>query len=407
MSDKLLKLNSSSVIYLLCLAIYCSVCLLNYTSLYVYSNSFFMPISIICIVILPLSDILLKGFSARKLFVLLLFCALCTFFVNSSQIEYVVLLVFIYSGLSVDFKQICNVCFVVSSLILLFVILLAKFDVIYSHSANAWDGSVVEWLGFRYSLYPSALFLNILFIIVFLYRDKCSFLCIAISLAVTLYLFSATKAKLSFFLSIFCIVYMIFVKFIHNHNSVLLSRILKYAVVLYPLVSLFSIACIIFYSPSNRILNFINSFFEQRLLLGHESYMRYGVDWIGVEVEWRGGAVDLFGNRESSQEYLTVDNIYFRILQLFGFIVLLAYIFYMTVLSFLSYKYADYVLLLILSLICIKGFIDDLSLHLFFNTFWLSFSSFYKKFLNKDYVISKKCNTELSMGNAQSVAHFS
>ena len=98
--------------------------------------------------------------------------------------------------------------------------------------------------------------------------------------------------------------------------------------------------------------------------------MTYGVSLFGNRnITWVGSGLDPMGNRASGT-YLYVDNLYLQIMQKYGIIFFVVYILLFTLVLFKCLKRKEYHLFMLLVALAARGFLDDLSLQLYYNTFW-------------------------------------
>ena len=131
------------------------------------------------------------------------------------------------------------------------------------------------------------------------------------------------------------------------------------------------------YSPGNEKLSAINSFLGNRLSLGQTSILRYGFSiWGNPNIEWIGNGLT-FDGQKAVGTYLWVDCLYLQLFQRYGIVFLVAVLFLLTLLSIGAERMNDNKMLIILVFIAFHCMIDDLSMYLFYNTFWLASGYFY------------------------------
>lgn len=374
---KVPKLNTTELLFAISLSLYLFVGILSTTFYFKYfAGTLHKGILLLCIFILLMKEVLDHKVKKAELFFVCLCGLMCCilFFSLGVMNDLICLFFFIYSARDVNFKKICSIALWVSMFTLFFVILSAKIGLIPNYVGSRANGIEREYLGFLYALYPASIVFNC--IILYLYKNnKYKIKDIAFLVSISLYVFQKTNSRLTFFLGILLIIVLSLEKkfqFIFENKIIKLLMISSFV-----LCAVFSIYLTLIYSPSDEKLSAINLFFGNRLSIGQTSILRYGFSiWGNPNIEWIGNGLT-FDGQKAVGTYLWVDCLYLQLFQRYGIVFLVAVLFLLTLLSIGAERMNDNKMLIILVFIAFHCMIDDLSMYLFYNTFWLASGYFY------------------------------
>lgn len=274
----------------------------------------------------------------------------------------------VYSGRDVDFRKIAQVSLYVHIFVLGFVIISAQTGVITNYQVNT-EMRRREFLGFLYALYPATIMLNIVALEIYLQKQKINFLQIALLAAASFWIYAKTDARLAFYSNCLLLVYAVVMK---KFGKIMEKMRGLYAFMVPSFLICFAISVGFSYAYKPRIkwISQINSFLSNRLQLGRNSLITYGVSLFGKKISWIGNSVNAYGYA-STKEYNYVDSMYIQILQRYGIIFTVVLLLMLTYICYRCYKKKDYYLLTILFSLAVHAIIDDLVFHPFFNSFWL------------------------------------
>ena len=339
-----------------------------------FAGTLYTIILMLCLTLLVFDEIFFDKITIKSLFPLLLCLALYILIaiVNGNAFGTLQLIpIYIYCSRKIDFKRISYFTIFLTSILFLFIFLSAKAEIIENYVVHSASGRTRAFLGFRYVLYPAVLCFNISALIIYIRREKKMFFCSAILLAINWIIFQQTNARLSFYTSIILILGALLLsykpKFFEKRKVacwlMIFSYILSFTV---------SLLLSVFYSNSISWMRQLNDFLGNRLAYAQASLVQYGVTWFGQSISWVGFGLDVEGNVSSSiyTPYNYVDCLYVQMLQHYGIVLTVLVIVIFTVVMYRCYKSGDYTLLMILSVIALKSMIDDLSIYLYYNTFW-------------------------------------
>lgn len=284
------------------------------------------------------------------------------------------LFILIYGSRRIDFKKIAKFTMYVSSCLLLFIVFSAKLGFIQDYVSTS-NNRVREYLGFRYSLYPSMLWFNINALILYLDRKNNVYKYITLIL-INFIIFRCTDSRLSFYLSLLLItlVYIIKNTRIDLSKMNILLKIVSFSFIIFSFISLFVIFT---YNKENKFISDIDVKLEHRISLGKNSLDEYPINLFGHDVKYIGAGLNPDGTRETGK-YNFVDCMYLNILEKHGAVF---FIFYLGLITYTMIRIKSekkYILLIILSMYALHGIVDNLGMNLYYNTFLLLIGNYCK-----------------------------
>ena len=270
------------------------------------------------------------------------------------------------------FDKIAKITVIIEISVLSLTIVLAKIGIIENYIY--YGERVREYLGFLYALFPSMILFNITCLVIYLNREKnikkIIYKVILLFVA-NVFVYKLTNSRLSFACSIFLLICFCLFKTIPN----LLEKISNWKI--YKVLSSYSfiICCILsilimlVYNPEVTWMNKLSEILGNRIYLMRTSFDRYGFKLFGIkDIAWVGSGLNKYGKLNLG-EYLYVDNLYINILQKFGLFFLIVMLILITVTLLKCHDEKKYLIIFILFLISLRCLIDDLQLHLYYNTF--------------------------------------
>ena len=287
-------------------------------------------------------------------------------------------LFFLYSCRNEDFEYIAKIALAVTTVLLGLVIVSSLIGIIPNYEFDLDTERPRYFLGFGYALFAPAYLFNVVALVFYLKKDKVNMIIILMEFLACYYIYKKTDSRLSFGFTILLILASLAVKipfrkfkkrirYIYNPFKALVTMGITLTFVICAFVS---IAITVKYDSSNELHAKINSIFAQRLYFGQKSYQEYGIKPFGQRINWVGNGLDSEGNPEEG-DYLYVDNLYLQFLQRFGYVV---FCIIMLLLSYSMYRMVKekaWIMIIIMILIAGHAMVDDLVLHLWYNTFWL------------------------------------
>lgn len=370
------KYSFSELLGLISFSLFLLFSLLN-TSFYAqYIPSFGMNLIIgISFLILGIKEIVNSKFNlhsiASLILVVLMYIIIARVTGYTSALA--VGVVFIYGLRDIQFSEIAKISLIISAAILFLVIISSKLGIITDYVE--FSGSRIRrYIGFRYSLYPSTIMMNIIAISFFLKQEKASYFRLSVLFISSFWIYSQTDSRMTFISSSVFLLLNLLLKwfpFILSKSQILLKSFsLTYfinAIISYIVVRNYLVMSSNFL---NNMFYALNRFLGGRIYLANRSLNLYGYKLFGQEVEWVGNGLSAQGTRNTNT-YLYVDNLYIQILQRQGLLVLIVILSILTATLMKLLKLREYVLVVILIVMSFHSLIDDLTFNLYYNIFWL------------------------------------
>ena len=332
------------------------------------SNRTLAYIMILCCLIIFAKEIFVKTIKIKELvylFVVILLTLIMVYHINS--ITMIPVFFLLYGGRNTSFDKISKFSFVVIGTLFIFILFSANAGWILNYKYTSGD-RIRNYLGFKYSLYPQMIALNLTLLYFYINKHKISILKGLSAIAINYWLFTQTDSRLSFYLVVFFIT-IILIIYKKKKQIIFKKEVFQKIMVLsYLLCSLLSFYLIFNYNSSNKTMYELNKYFENRINIAKESLDKYHINLLGHKVEYVGNGLDQYGN-VSTEEYSYVDNLYLHILEKYGIIFFLIIIIIYTKSCSNMIKDDNHIGVLILSILALHGLIDALSFNLYYNTF--------------------------------------
>lgn len=279
---------------------------------------------------------------------------------------YIYSLIIIFLLRDFDFNRLVAIVLPVIIIVLVFVILSSKLGIVQDYVEIS-ATRTRHYLGFRYSLFPSTVMLNIVGLYIYSKQEAITYKSLLLLTLSILWIYLQTNSRLtalsSLILFILGIVLKYFPKFLIKIRYLLAFLIPSY---IYGAVASYIIAGK--YITAGSGLRALNRFLGGRIYLASKSLAFYGFDWLGKNIQWVGNGLSEDGKR-STMSYLYVDNLYIQVLQKYGLLYLIIFVTLLTLTLFILYKQRQYLLLLILSVLAAHAMIDDITFNLYYNFF--------------------------------------
>ncbi|QTE67049.1 hypothetical protein JNO48_07395 [Clostridiales bacterium] len=331
------------------------------------------PLFLLCIALLSIRECMNPELRLKELIALLFMMIIVSLIfriaIGPSANSLIMVFVFAFTARKMKFSNIARFAVIISGVMLFIIILCSELGIIENYVMH--DEREREFLGFRYALKAPALFFNIIGLFVYIKKQKISLIQIALLTIINIFLYQKTDSRLSFFLGELILLF----AFIMKKWPKLLTRrkVLCILVVFSFLLGSLGICYLTKnYNPSIGWQSKLNSVLAGRLYYSQKSLEKYGFSILGnKEIEWTGNGLDKEG-KPSNQEYSYVDSYYIQVLQRYGLLVLLSILLICTISMIKIYKEKDYYLLFLLGFKAAHCIIDDSSMLLEFNTFWIA-----------------------------------
>lgn len=336
----------------------------SFYAIYVQNYSKIILLSCIILLVLGESITFRVNYKDMMLGIVLIACFVYLYLFIGLGVSLIPL--FMYSTRNIDITGIIKISYIISVILLIIIILSSYLGVIENYIYYDTTRER-QYLGFRYALYPSSILCNIIFLKVYLEKERISWKSIILLLISSYILYTLTDSRLTFVLGLLILVFSAVNKIIPNICEKILSRLLIFSYVFVGIISLY------FTLNYNHLIDWqenLNEILGGRLSLGYSTLEFYGYGLFGREVELVGNGLDVNGIVNSSS-YNYVDNLYVQLLLKTGVLFLVFFIICMTYVTYLTYKQKNLYLYVILVVLALHGLIDDLILQIQYNSFWL------------------------------------
>ena len=339
--------------------------LLN-TSFYAkYVNSYGKILFAFCVLLLILKEFLGARFTSRDGVLALVLIVITGYFYMYFGLAQTLLPIFIYSARNMEVNKILRISYVVSLVMLVFIILSSYLGIIQNY---IYYSALRErqYLGFRYALYPSSILCNIIFLKIYLEKENISWLSLICLLVGNYILFQYTDSRLTFMLGTALIIFSAIMKKSQKFREILLNRTFIWS---FLVLALLSIYATLNYDYLSDWQSDLNEALGGRLSLGNSTLKFYGYGLFGKMLSLSGNGLDENGMlNTSTSDY--VDNLYVLLLLRAGIIFLFIFLVAMTIIMKKIYIQKDSYLYIIFILLAFHGIIDDLIMLPQYNSFW-------------------------------------
>ena len=339
--------------------------LLN-TSFYAkYVNSYGKILFAFCVLLLILKEFLGARFTSRDGVLALVLIVITGYFYMYFGLAQTLLPIFIYSARNMEVNKILRISYVVSLVMLVFIILSSYLGIIQNY---IYYSALRErqYLGFRYALYPSSILCNIIFLKIYLEKENISWLSLICLLLGNYILFQYTDSRLTFMLGTVLIIFSAIMKKSQKFREILLNRTFIWS---FLVLALLSIYATLNYDYLSDWQSDLNEALGGRLSLGNSTLKFYGYGLFGKMLSLSGNGLDENGMLNTST-YDYVDNLYVLLLLRAGIIFLFIFLVAMTIIMKKIYIQKDSYLYIIFILLAFHGIIDDLIMLPQYNSFW-------------------------------------
>ena len=289
--------------------------------------------------------------------------------VVGTQQQVVMMFAYIYCARNIPFAKIARFTLNVSIAVVLGVVLSSYFGLVQNVAA-AKNGRVRDYMGFRYALYLPGLLLNMTALWIFVKKNTVTVWGCLIWAAANLFVYTQTDSRISFLIAEGLLAAALFMRYLPKVTEKL-KPLWVLAASSFAICIPVSLLFTAFYDGSLAWMRKLNSMLESRLRLGHASLMEHGVTFFGEKIKWLGNGLDVYGNATSGT-YTYVDCLYVKVLQRYGSVFSVLLVVLICWAMFRLSKRKEFHILLICATVAVHCVLDDLSLSLHYNTFWIA-----------------------------------
>ena len=367
-------------------SIYLVFAMLSTTFFYRYIMEFYKYILVVCIAILLFQEFISRRISKVAFFgAVVSYAAVLLIMIRGTgetQKSFACVFAFALGARNIDFKRIARFTVYITGGMMTITIVSALLGIIPNYLEINPDRHRY-YLGYLYSLYGPAYMLNVTMLVIYLRQRSIRLWQLALLLLINYWLFLKTNSRLSFYLSIICLVFALVNK-IRKDNFERLKVVPVLLIPAYIVCFFISFWISMYYNPGVTWQRELNSIFGGRLRLGQLSLIRYGVSMLGnSNIEWIGNGLDAFGKR-STETYSYVDSLYLQFLQRYGILFMVLFLLVATAMMIVCYRKHMHLLEIVLASVAFHGIIDNLVLYLHYNTFWLLIGALLFGYIKKE-----------------------
>ena len=374
MKIKIKKISVTEAFGIGALVVFLLVSLLSTTFYARYVSGIFYNVSmIVSISLLMIKELISEKFNFQNIISMLgiIFVYILVGSVTGFLSTLAVTVFFVFALRDVPFRRVVETSLFMTTIVLIFVVLSSKLGYILDY-VEVSPERIRHYLGFRYSLFPSTVLLNIVAMTLFLTQHRISYKCLFFLLLATIWIYQQTDSRLAFVSSLVLIGINLLMKWfpsiLESNDFILKSFQLSYlvnALISYWIAKIY----LTFSNPYlNDFFKNINHFLGGRIYYANRSLEIYGYNLFGQKINWVGNGLNANGFKSLS-EYLYVDNLYIQILQRYGLVILLILLIILTATLNHLLRKKEYVLSLILIVLSFHAMIDDLIINLHYNIF--------------------------------------
>lgn len=382
------KVNDRKFIFFLSFSLYMFFTILHASFFVIYFINIHKFIMLLCILLLFLYEIANSKMSKRELIgaIFLYSLGLWVIWRGGRSESLAIGLLYAFSSRNISFTKIAKISFLISSVLLVSIICCSQLGIIqdYINMRFSLTGlNVRHYLGFRYVLNGPIILLHIILLYMYIRKEKMKFAEISVLFLVSVWMFFATDARLSFLLSVFSLLIATINRYRKDNYSSL--KIIPCMLIFSYLVSCAIILLLtVFYSPTNDWMVLLDFLLAGRLSISQISIKEYGINLFGSKVEWLGNGLDELGNTKVGEyAYLWVDSLYIQMFQRDGIVFTIIFLCMLTLLMYKFYKKRDNLLLIIFSIRAVQCMIESSMQSLRFNTFLLFIGIAFFGYLNE------------------------
>ena len=280
------------------------------------------------------------------------------------RIDLMVPVVFVFCSRNKSLRTIFIIATTLLSAILL-VTMLSAFAGVIENAQFASNGRIRFGLGFRYPLHASMLMLSITGMLLYLASKKTSWsLYLSLSIANTAILMS-TGSRLSFGVAMGVIIVCAIVRYSSKGKGLgkIPSAILACLCIL---AASLAIGITAAYDPSTPWMAQLNAALGDRLRLGHDGLVKYGITVFGQKVKLVSNMLTADGQNKAGT-YNFIDCVYMQYIIIHGLLYFAVFMALITRSCYKSFRSGAYILGIILIAVAMHGMIDNLGEYLWLN----------------------------------------
>lgn len=368
------KSSLKNILFYFAYSMYLAYNLLDTSFYSKYIQGFGNLLIITVLVILIFKEAFYFKINSRDLMLFIILAIVAGLFYSYMGYNYAILPFFIYAARDVNITTILKISYRISLILLIFIIVSSYLGWITNYITYE-GGREREYVGFRYSLFGSAILCNIIFLKIYLEKENIKWRTLVFLTIGNYALYEFTDSRLTFGLGMVLLILTILMKIFPKFKRILMSKI---TIASYVFSGILSLYFTIGYNHLSEWHSNINEFLGGRLSLGYSTLKYYGYGFFGKTISLVGNGLDVDGYTTTAT-YDYVDNLYVQLLLKLGILFLIIFILGMTLVMIRVYRLNDVYLYIIFSLLALHGIVDDLMILPHYNSFWFVIAALFYK----------------------------
>ncbi|BDR54293.1 hypothetical protein KIMH_04040 [Bombiscardovia apis] len=283
------------------------------------------------------------------------------------------LLAFIFGARNVDLNKVLRICLYTSLGMLAFIVLSSLIGVIPNYVDEAPNRNR-QFLGFLYALYAPQIVFNCTLIYLIVRRNAVKFLPVLGFIVLALGCYFATDSRSLVVLT--CLVALLGYCYSRWAAGLARSRVSRFthaffSWLTFPVALIASFVFPLIITNHFSIVTYvINKALGSRMSLSQKAIDTYGISIFGNDIEWSGAGLSAKGMSNGLNQYNYVDSTFVKACLDYGIVFVIAMVVTYTLLMVRESRHRQYVVVLVLFILAIHAFFDNLFLILCFNSLW-------------------------------------
>lgn len=284
---------------------------------------------------------------------------------------------FIIAARNIDMRKLLLGAFWIQLFLTIMIAVASRIGLVSDWMYNI-EGRNRHSLGYVYPSYIASIFFYMVLAYMYIRKEKLHLLETIMIGVLNCIIFVLTDSKTSFVLTFLAIVVFFVLKYYKKElkNNLISKLLYSYSVFGIAIISI--VTCIV-YNDENNFLVKINSFINNRLIMGHNALVEHGVTLFGEKIRWIGFGGLGYTTSALKEEYNFVDCSYVKVLLDYGIIFFVIMLSGYALVSYRAIKEKDRFLCTCILFMCIYSIIEPRIIEFGFNPFVLSLCVLFRK----------------------------
>ncbi|WP_283576513.1 hypothetical protein [Limosilactobacillus oris] len=290
----------------------------------------------------------------------------------SRSVNILLYIVFILGAKNIDFRRIVQLFFGTVCILLVGTIIISQANIVtdYIYIRN---GHYRHSLGISYPTDTAAYVFYLVLAYYYLAFERISWKSYIVIIAIDCFIYELTQARNTFVLILLTIPFIIVAQ--RANGGYLVSRgIASFYWMFVPLAAYLTVFFAWLYDRSNKLFAVVNHILSGRLELSHQAINKYGFSLLGQHIKEHGwGGVKGFKNfNKSNFSYFYLDSSYIRLAVIYGVIIGILIVVFMTIIAYRSVAHRHFALAAIIMFVSIHCIVEQHLLDFNYDPFLLA-----------------------------------